>query len=167
MIRFANLVSRDCYHRINEINNETFPVFLAGFQSRVDLCLCCNLWLSLSSTPGEFKEWFSCFQHPPSAFSFAFFFFFSLTFHIILCFKHKGSLGYFQIKKPNRVNNLQWKKFTLYLEKQPIWHQVRKGVGEGCCLQINTKKSSQFYFPAVFAPAAKSSACGNKFIVLH
>lgn len=35
MIRFANLVSRDCYHRINEINNGAFPVSLAGFQSRV------------------------------------------------------------------------------------------------------------------------------------
>ncbi|EDN00622.1 hypothetical protein BACCAP_01388 [Pseudoflavonifractor capillosus ATCC 29799] len=31
----------------------------------------------------------------------------------------------------------------------------------------NASKSSQIYFPAVLAPAAKSSARGNKFIVLH
>lgn len=36
MIRFANLVRQDCYHRINEINNETFLVFLAALQGRVE-----------------------------------------------------------------------------------------------------------------------------------
>lgn len=145
MIRFANLVSRDCYHRINEINNETFPVFLAGFQSGVDLCLCCNLWLSLWSTPGEFKEWFSCFQHLPSAFRFAFFFFFfklDFSYHFVLQTQRFPRM--ISDKETQQGNNLQWRKSESYLEKQSIWHWVREGVREDFAYK-RTQKHSQFY----------------------
>lgn len=148
MIRFANLVSRDCYHRINEINNETFPVFLAGFQSRVDLsafvaiygCLFDQL---LRSSRNDFTASNTCLRLLGLPF-----FFLNLTFHIILCFKHKSSPGYFQIKKPNRVNNLQWRKSESYLEKT---HLVRKG--EGFLLTNEHKKVHSFIWMSPFRRA--------------